>query len=100
MIGVKRDMDGIVPRDDVRVLRHRSGARDHVIHARARQELSAAGGDLHDPVALRIRESAQSGIEHLARRDVDRRVRETAGLRPVEHLSVHIRGRDWHDGPS
>src|SRR6476660_658197 len=96
VVGVQGDVDRVLLRHlvGVRGQRHRAG--DHVLDGRAGQVLGTAGGDLDDPVALRLGEAAQRGVEGLRAGDVDGGVRERAGLGAVEHLAVNVRGSDGH----
>src|SRR6266567_2215578 len=82
-----------------RELRQRHRARHHVLD-RARQVLRAAGRYLDDPVAAGLGESAQRGVQRLARGAVDRGERETSLFRRVQHLRVDLWGRDRHGDDS
>ena len=62
MVGVQRDVDRITLRGAMNVLRDRNRAERHILERRARRERAAARGDLNDPVAFALRESAQHGI--------------------------------------
>jgi hypothetical protein len=56
----------------VRELGQRGRAGHHVLDRLAGQVLGAAGRDLHDPVAARVGETLQRGVQRLRRGDVDR----------------------------
>src|SRR5882757_6410 len=96
VVGVQRDGDRVLLGDDVRELGERDRARHHVLAVLAAQELRAACGDLDDAVALRLCQPAQRGVQRLRGGDVDGRVGELAGLRPVEHVAVGLGGCDGH----
>jgi hypothetical protein len=97
VVGVQRDVHRVVLGDLACEGRERHRARDHVLHRRAAEVLGAAGGDLHNAVALGLRESAQRRVQRLRRRDVDRRVGERAVLGAVEHLGVDLGSGDRHE---
>ena len=96
VVGVQRDVDRVLLGDDVGELGQRGGAGDHVLHPGAGAELRAAGGELDDPVASRLGEPAQRGVDGLRTRAVDRRVGVLAALGAVQHLVVDLGGRDRH----
>ena len=62
MIGVQRDLDRVLRRDDVGEFGESDGAGDHLLDRRAGGELGAAGGDLQDPVAAGLGEPAQAAL--------------------------------------
>jgi hypothetical protein len=99
VVGVQRDVDGVLGRDHVREVRQRHCARHHVLD-RARQILGTAGRYLDDPVTAGLGETTQRGVQRLARGAVDRGEREAPLLGSVEHLRVDLWGRDWHDDDS
>ena len=96
VVGVQRDLDVVLLRDDVGELRERDRARDHVLHGLAGGELRSTPRELDDAVALGLGEAADRGDDGLGRHAVDRGVGERAGLGAVEHLGVDLRGGDGH----
>ena len=57
VVGVQRDVDRVLRRDDVRELGQRDRAGDHVLDRGARRELGTAGRDLDDAVAAGVGEA-------------------------------------------
>ena len=66
VVGVQRDVDRVLSRDDVRELGQRDRAGHHVLDRLSRQVLGAAGRYLNDPVTAGVGEAAQRGVERLA----------------------------------
>ncbi len=96
VVGVQRNCHVVSGGDHVRVLGERDRAGDHVLDPLTGQELRAAGRDLDDAVAARLREAGERGVERLRRRHVDRRIGERASLCAIEHLGVGVGGRNRH----
>ena len=96
VVGVQRDVDGVVLGDLGGVGGEGDRAGDHVLDARAGEVLGAAGRDLDDAVGPGVGEALERGVEGLGRRHVDGGVREGLLLRGVEHLGVDLGGGDGH----
>ena len=60
VVGVQRDVDRVLRRDDVRELGERHRAGDHVLDRQARPELGATGRELDDAVAAGVREALRA----------------------------------------
>ena len=71
VVGVQRDVDGVVLGDLVGVRREGEGAGDHVLDRRAGAVLGAARGDLDDAVGAGLGEALERGVQGRRRRHVD-----------------------------
>ena len=92
VVGVQRDVDGVVLRHLGGVRREGHRAGDHVLDGRAGEVLRTTGGDLDDAVAPGLGETGERGVERLRGGDVDRREREGLRVFAVSSISAYFSG--------
>jgi hypothetical protein len=97
VVGVQGHRDGVGLGDLGGELREGEGAVRAGLDGVAGEVVGAARRDLDDAVGTGLGEALEDRVDRLRAGDVDRRVREAAGFRAVQHVGVLLWGGDGHE---